>query len=143
MRRLISGLTALTALGFAGVAAGSFRRTGTTLDPLEPSEASVLVTTGANSISRNPMYVGLAGTLLANSIRLGSWQALGAAAAFVAVMDRRQIASEETALASKFGADYESYRARVPRWLGLTSLRAADGPPRSPQRTGLPRRHAR
>lgn len=29
-----------------------------------------------------------------------------------------QIAAEEAALSAKFGAEYDAYRARVPRWLG-------------------------
>ena len=106
----------------AGSAAGQFRRRGTTLEPFNPALASVLVTTGANSVSRNPMYVGLAGLLVANSVRLGSWKALLPAAAFTIVVDRLQIAAEESALLSNFGADYEAYRAAVPRWLGRGSV---------------------
>jgi len=68
------------------------------------------------------MYVGLAGLLVANSVRLGSWKALLPAAAFTIVVDRLQIAAEESALLSNFGADYEAYRAAVPRWLGRGSV---------------------
>jgi protein-S-isoprenylcysteine O-methyltransferase Ste14 len=77
-----------------------------------------LVTTGANSVSRNPMYVGLAGLLVANALRLGAWQALLPVAAFTLVIDRFQIPAEESALLANFGADFEVYRASVPRWLG-------------------------
>jgi protein-S-isoprenylcysteine O-methyltransferase Ste14 len=38
-------------------------------------------------------------------------------AAFLAWMDRVQIPGEEVALSSRFGADFEAYAARVPRWL--------------------------
>jgi protein-S-isoprenylcysteine O-methyltransferase Ste14 len=65
------------------------------------------------------MYVGLAGVLVANALRLGAWQALLPVAAFVAVIDRLQIPAEESALLANFGADFEVYRASVPRWLGL------------------------
>ena len=44
----------------AAAAARELRGQGTTLDPFDPTRASVLVTTGANAVSRNPMYVGLA-----------------------------------------------------------------------------------
>jgi len=108
-------------MSLAGASARQFRRRGTTLDPLDPTAASVLVTTGPNAVSRNPMYVGLVGLLAANALRRGSWAALVPVVAFVLVTDRVQIASEEAALLARFGADYEAYRARVPRWLGLGS----------------------
>jgi len=99
-----------------------FRRSGTTFDPFDPAQASVLVRTGANSISRNPMYVGMAGLLVSNAIRRGSWAALVPVVGFTMVIDRWQIASEESALLANFGADYEAYRAVVPRWLGRRSV---------------------
>ena len=71
------------------------------------------------------MYVGLTGLLVANAVRRGSWRALVPVAAFTLVIDRMQIAAEEAALRARFGADYETYRAAVPRWLGNRSLRAA------------------
>jgi protein-S-isoprenylcysteine O-methyltransferase Ste14 len=108
--------------GFAAAAARQFRRQGTTLEPIHPALASVLVTTGANAVSRNPMYVGLAGLLTANAVRLGSWKALLPVAAFALVIDRQQIAAEESALSANFGSDYEAYRAAVPRWLGPRSV---------------------
>lgn len=48
--------------------------------------------------------------------------ALVPAAAFVAAIDRWQIWPEERVLAEHFGAEYERYRAGVPRWLGPRSL---------------------
>lgn len=73
------------------------------------------------------MYAGLAGLLVANAVRLGSWRALLPVAAFTLVIDRLQIAAEESALLVNFGADYEAYRAAVPRWLGRTSLTPPTG----------------
>jgi protein-S-isoprenylcysteine O-methyltransferase Ste14 len=114
----VSGASA----GLAASAAWQFRRQGTTVEPFDPSRAAVLVTTGANAVSRNPMYVGMAGLLVAHAVRRGSWTALLPVAAFVLVINRLQIAAEEPALLENFGADYEAYRARVPRWLGRRSL---------------------
>jgi protein-S-isoprenylcysteine O-methyltransferase Ste14 len=108
----------------AAAAANQFRRQGTTLEPFDPALATVLVTTGPNSVSRNPMYVGLAGLLVANAVRLGNWKALLPVAAFTLVIDRLQIAAEESALLTNFGADYEAYRGTVPRWLGRRSVLA-------------------
>jgi protein-S-isoprenylcysteine O-methyltransferase Ste14 len=70
------------------------------------------------------MYVGLAGLLVANAIRRGSWTALLPVAAFTVVIDRLQIAAEEPALLANFGAEYEEYRASVPRWLAPGACRA-------------------
>ena len=107
----------------AAAAAGAFRRQGTTLEPFNPALASVLVTTGANSVSRNPMYLGLTGLLVANALRRGSWKAIVPVAAFTLAIDRFQIAAEEPALLANFGADYEAYHVAVPRWLGRRSLK--------------------
>jgi protein-S-isoprenylcysteine O-methyltransferase Ste14 len=112
----------LASMSMAGAAASQFRRSGTTIEPFHPDRASVLVTTGANSISRNPMYVGMAGLLVANAIWRGSWAALAPVAGFVVLIDRLQIVAEESALLGKFGAEYETYRAASPRWLDLRSL---------------------
>jgi len=113
---------ALTSVGMAEGSARTFRSKGTTLNPFDPAQASALVTTGPNAITRNPMYVGLAGLLVANAVRLGSWSALVPVAGFVLVIDRLQVASEEEALHAHFGAGYEAYRATVPRWLDRRSV---------------------
>jgi protein-S-isoprenylcysteine O-methyltransferase Ste14 len=123
-RAAVAGATAAASAVIAGAAAAQFRRRGTTVDPFEPERASVLVTTGANTVTRNPMYVGMAGLLVANAVRRGSWTALLPVAAFITVIDRVQVAAEETALVAKFGAEYDAYRAAVPRWLDGRSLRA-------------------
>jgi protein-S-isoprenylcysteine O-methyltransferase Ste14 len=121
-RAAAASATAAASGALAAASVGQFRRQGTTLEPFNPALASVLVTTGANSVSRNPMYVGLAGLLVANAVRLGSWKALLPVAAFTFVIDRLQIPAEESALLTNFGADYEAYRATVPRWLGPRSV---------------------
>ena len=76
------------------------------------------------------MYVGMAGLLVANATRLGSWRALLPVAAFTVVIDRVQIAAEEPALLANFGPEYEAYRASVPRWLDLRSVTNARQPRR-------------
>lgn len=122
-RAVSSAAVAAGSVALAAVAAGRFRQVGTTLEPFDPSKASVLVTGGANAVTRNPMYVGLAGVLLANGIRLGSWAALAPVVGFVAVIDRLQVAEEEAALSRIFGREYDDYRAVVPRWLDGRTVR--------------------
>lgn len=121
-RALVATALAGASVGLAGASAREFRRQGTTFEPFDPSRAAVLVTTGANAVSRNPMYVGMAGLLVANAIRRGSWTALLPVAVFTVVIDRLQIAAEEPALLANFGADYAAYRASVPRWLDRRSV---------------------
>lgn len=121
-RSTVSTALAGASAGFAAAAAREFRRRGTTVEPFDPSRAAVLVTTGANAVSRNPMYVGMAGLLVANAVRRNSWTALLPVAAFVVFIDRVQVAAEEPALLANFGAEYEGYRAAVPRWLDHRSV---------------------
>lgn len=116
-RASAAAVIALASAGMAGATASRFRSSGTTVDPLHPDRASALVTGGPNCISRNPMYVGMAGLLLANAVRRGSWVALAPVAGFVLAIDRLQIAPEERALRDTFGAEYDRYLAAVPRWL--------------------------
>lgn len=45
----------------------------TTADPREPERATILVTSGLNLVTRNPMYLGLTGLLAAHAISRGHW----------------------------------------------------------------------
>lgn len=119
-RTAAAGLLGAVSTGLLVAALGEFRRSRTTVNPLEPGTATALVTTGANAISRNPMYVGMAGLLAAHALLRGRWAALLPVAAFVAVLDRGQIAAEEAALRERFPVDYAAYAAHVPRWVGGT-----------------------
>lgn len=109
--------TAAVSIAFAGSAIKEFLRRKTTLNPMTPG-GTTLVTSGANAISRNPMYVGLAGLLVAHAVGRRSVAALGPVAVFILAIDRLQIRPEEAALRERFGADYEEYVRTVPRWLG-------------------------
>ncbi|MFO1217243.1 MAG: isoprenylcysteine carboxylmethyltransferase family protein [Burkholderiaceae bacterium] len=115
--RAIALAVAATGLALAGAAVIEFRRAHTTVNPLRPARATVLVSGGVFRLSRNPMYAGLMLALLAWALWLASPLALAGPVAFVAYIDRFQIRPEERALAARFGADFENYRARVRRWL--------------------------
>jgi len=103
------------AIGIAGVRA--FHRARTTVDPLRPERASALVTSGIYRRTRNPMYVALAIALLAWASWLAHPLALPGVVAFVAWMNRYQIAPEERALQALFGTEFERYCSEVRRWL--------------------------
>ena len=98
--------------------AGTFLRHRTTVDPMRVERAQHLVVDGPNRLTRNPMYLGLTGLLLAHAIARRSPSALIPLAGFVWLIDRHQIPAEEKALEERFGQDYLDYKETVPRWLG-------------------------
>lgn len=103
------------AVCLAGVA--SFRRAGTTVNPLKPESASSLVVAGIYRHTRNPMYLGFAIILLGWCVFLGSALAVLGVAAFVLYIGRFQIRPEERALRELFGAEFEAFCGRVRRWV--------------------------
>lgn len=109
----------LALLGFSSSLAGmlAFRRANTTMTPLQPDQATALVTTGVYAYTRNPMYLGVTTVLLAWAVYLGSPWALFGPPAFALYIARFQIRPEERAMARLFGAAYEDYKSRVRRWL--------------------------
>ncbi|MBD3778048.1 MAG: isoprenylcysteine carboxylmethyltransferase family protein [Micrococcales bacterium] len=119
-----AALPAAAAACLLGDALVRFRRARTTVDPTAPAAASVLVVSGANRVSRNPMYLGMAAALLAHAVACRSAVALVPVAGFVGVLTTGQIAAEEMALDARFGEQYARYRAEVPRWADLRSVRA-------------------
>lgn len=117
-RAVVAGGIAAASGALVTAAITRFRSRHTTVEPFKPGQATSLVTDGANALTRNPMYVGMAGALLAHAVALGDWRALAPVAGFIAVIDRVQVRPEEAALRELFGAEYDAYCARVPRWLG-------------------------
>ncbi len=111
--------TLIATLSLALVAAGAiaFRRWATTIDPTRPAVASHLVTDGIYRFTRNPMYLGFAGLLLAWGLYLQAWWSLPLLLVFVLYITVFQIVPEERALEAKFGMAFEAYAAKVRRWL--------------------------
>lgn len=102
-----------------GGAVLEFQRHHTTVNP-KTLDTTKLVVTGPNRLTRNPMYLGLAGLLTAHALWRRSWSALLPVALFAAIIDRTQIPAEESVLQQRFGAEFERYRAKTPRWLGVS-----------------------
>ncbi len=94
-----------------------FIRARTTISPLKPNSASVLVITGVYRITRNPMYVGLVFFLLAWGVYIGSIVSLVCVPLFMVYIKLFQILPEERMLQEKFGNEYLSYKNSVRRWL--------------------------
>jgi len=116
-----AGSVALAGAGAAGLA-----KHGTTLNPVVP-DAKVLVTDGANALTRNPMYTGLVGLLVARAVSRRSLAALAPAAAVAYLLDSRQVPAEEAVLAERFGPRWEEYRDAAPRWVDSRTLQGLRG----------------
>ena len=95
----------------------AFAKSKTTANPISPSAATTLVTSGVYTITRDPMYVGMLLILLAIAVQLGSIGGLFSIPLFFVWINRFQIGTEEKQLLAKFGQKYLEYTKRVPRWL--------------------------
>ncbi|WP_293784981.1 isoprenylcysteine carboxylmethyltransferase family protein [uncultured Aeromicrobium sp.] len=115
--RVLSAAIAAPSVYFLAGAVERFRRAGTTVDPRAGARANSLVTTGPSARSRHPMYVGMAGLLLAHAAARRSAAAVLPAAMFVSWVDRVQIPMEEAHLADRFGPEFEAYASSVRRWI--------------------------
>jgi protein-S-isoprenylcysteine O-methyltransferase Ste14 len=103
------------ALALDFTAALAFRKHRTTILPHRG--ASALITDGPFAKSRNPIY--LANTLLVTGLGLLfgiGWLVLAGLAGAV-LTQKLAIEREERHLAARFGADWQDYAARTPRWL--------------------------
>jgi len=112
-----AAFVAVAGLGIDLAALVSFLRAHTTVNPLRPHNVSALVTGGLYRFSRNPMYVGQALLLAGWTMWLGNLAGLLAVPAFVAWIDRLQIAPEERALEAAFGQSFRDWASRVRRWI--------------------------
>lgn len=95
----------------------SFWRVHTTVNPMKPSSASSLVTSGIYRFTRNPMYLGMLLILVGWALYLANVLAFLFLPAFILYMNRFQIEPEEKALTALFGQEYLEYTARVLRWI--------------------------
>ena len=102
-------------LTLAGVRA--FRSAATTVNPLSPELASLIVRTGPYAFTRNPMYLGLALVLLGVCAYLANPLSVLAVVFFVTYITRFQIIPEERLLLAKFGEPFAQYMRSVRRWV--------------------------
>ncbi|UTV30128.1 methyltransferase family protein [Photobacterium atrarenae] len=94
----------------------AFRQAQTTVNPLAPQQARVLVQTGVYARTRNPMYLGFLLLLMGWGFLLQSGYALILCAGFVTYMNRFQIQPEEQTLRQLFPESYPAYQHKVRRW---------------------------
>jgi len=79
--------------------------------------ASSLQFNGIYSITRNPMYVGLALVYLGTSCFVGNWWNIILFPFLLLFVQAYIIKSEEKYLLRKFGKEYVVYKTKVRRWL--------------------------
>ncbi len=83
--------------------------------PLDPPK--VLVTRGLYRLVRNPMFLGVGLILLGEAIVFESLKLLGYLGVLWVIANGFVLFYEEPHLKKTFGASYEEYRSRVPRWM--------------------------
>ncbi len=108
---LAAGIALYFACAFWGFAV---RGQGTPL-PMDPPQR--LVVEGPYRLVRNPMYWGVASVVLGEAAVFHSVVLVELTAIFAVGVNVFVLLYEEPALRRKFGAEYEEYCRRVPRWL--------------------------
>jgi protein-S-isoprenylcysteine O-methyltransferase Ste14 len=113
---VLLGLSGLAIYGWCVLDFGRARGTPAPIDP--PRE---LVERGLYRFSRNPMYVGVLSLVAAQALYFASPELLLFGVALFTAFHAFIVVYEEPTLDRSFGAAYQRYRSRVPRWLGRPS----------------------
>ena len=95
----------------------SFRIQKTTVNPLEPKQASSLVTSGIFRFSRNPMYLGMLLILLSISFKFNLLGGMIVSLSFYIFITNFQILPEEKAMKELFGDKFIQYSNTTRRWI--------------------------
>lgn len=83
--------------------------------PIAPTQN--LVVTGLYRYVRNPIYVAVVAIILGQAILFGDWRLVMYGGFMWLAFHAFVLAYEEPVLAQTFGAQYEEFRANVPRWI--------------------------
>ena len=94
-----------------------FKKYQTTITPLNPSNATKLITDGIYKFSRNPMYLGLLLVLLGISIILNPVGGLSLIPLFILYLNLFQIIPEENAMVDLFKDEFSEYQKNVRKWI--------------------------
>ena len=95
----------------------SFKKHQTTINPLNPDQASTLVNSGIFSFTRNPMYLGMLFILLSISFNFNILGGIIICFLFKIYITIFQIMPEEEAMEKIFGKDFVEYKNKVRRWI--------------------------
>ena len=107
---IICGLSVLIS------AARVFKQLETTINPMQPSQASKLAIIGPFKYTRNPMYLGMSIMLIGFGLIFGAKLTVCFVVMFVLYITVFQIIPEERAMQEKF-TDWKDYCTKVRRWL--------------------------
>lgn len=113
--RIAGAAVAVLAIAFALWAVATLLRHKTPFDPYRPTTAIVVV--GPFRRTRNPIYLAFGFGALGIGLAAGLWWSVATAPLVLLALDRFVARREERYLAGKFGAEYETYRRAVRRWL--------------------------
>lgn len=113
--RAFGYLLILAGVLMAGWGMMTFARAHTAIIPHKP--ASSLVENGPYRFTRNPMYTGMTSAYLGFAVLLNSGWAILLLPLVLFLLHRFVIKREERYLSAAFGETYDTYRARVKRWV--------------------------
>lgn len=108
---------AVAGLLVMSLALKGFREERTSVNPLDLTRTSAVVTSGIYRRIRNPMYLAMLLGLVAWGCLLSNPFSMGIAVLFMPAITRLQIIPEERALSRRFGAPYLTYSKTVRRWI--------------------------
>ena len=94
-----------------------FYKNKANIHPIHLEKSKVFVVSGIYRFSRNPMYLSLAGLLVAWAVYLQSAVSFLGVFLFVYFITQWQIKPEEYWLEKKFGESYLAYKKKVRRWI--------------------------
>ena len=94
-----------------------FKKYKTTITPINPSNATKLITDGIYKFSRNPMYLGLLLVLVGISIILNLTGGFFFIILFILYINLFQIIPEENAMVDLFKDEFLEYKKNVRRWI--------------------------
>jgi protein-S-isoprenylcysteine O-methyltransferase Ste14 len=107
----------LVGLTIIFIAARQFKAVNTTINPIKPENASVLVNNGIFSYSRNPMYLGMLLIIIGFSIIQNLMAIIAIMPIWIIYMNYLQIIPEEEAMKILFKEDFVNYCKKTRRWI--------------------------
>jgi len=114
---IISLFLLIFGLGVFLLAVKAFGKHKTTVNPLEPRQASSLVVSGIFKFSRNPMYLGMFIVLLSISFKINLVGGIIISLFFYLFITKFQIIPEEKAMNELFGDEFIEYSNKTRRWI--------------------------
>ena len=94
-----------------------FYKNKANIHPIHLEKSNVFVVNGIYRFSSNPMYLSLAGLLVAWAVYLQSAVSFLGVFLFIYLITQWQIKPEEYWLEKKFGESYLAYKKKVRRWI--------------------------